>query len=49
MAITDARHPFGPSQMTLMSPLRPDRLGLWIDMQNNPRHLAPIGAFGIDV
>src|SRR5262249_2199058 len=26
----------------------PLRLALWIDVQHDPRHLAPVGAFGIE-
>ncbi|MET4312568.1 hypothetical protein ABIC01_005579 [Bradyrhizobium sp. RT4b] len=42
-------HPFGASEVTLVSPPRPLRLALGIDVQHDPSGLSPIRTFCIRV
>jgi hypothetical protein len=42
-------YPFSASQMTIERPSRPIRMVIWINVQYDPRDLAPVCTFGISI
>jgi hypothetical protein len=49
MPIAILSHPFGASQMTVERMSRAIRLPIWINMQHDPRHVAPVSTLGVSV
>jgi hypothetical protein len=49
MPIAILSHPFGASQMTVERMSRAIRLPIWINMQHDPRDLAPVSTLGVSV
>ena len=49
MAVAILRHPFCTRQMAIVGAARAFRLLLRIDLQNDPRDLAPVDALGVSI
>jgi hypothetical protein len=49
MPVSDLRHPFGPREVTVEGTARLIGLAVWVNVQDDPRDIAPVGVFRIGI
>jgi hypothetical protein len=49
MPVSDLRHPFRPGEVTVEGTARLIGLAVWVNVQDDPRDIAPVGTFRIGI
>jgi hypothetical protein len=49
LTISAPRHPFSACEVVIKRPPRPIRLSVRVNVEDDLRHLAPVGAFGVGI